>query len=200
MPGLLLAPAALPAQGVVPPGLSYVTDGYGAVESTAARWRVAPERIRILHVSFVDPPAGRPDFWAPAWNALEVWEAVPGIPLRFVATPAGESSDVEFRYVDRFPTSQAGVTHRRLGDARVIEHATVTLAHTHSNGVEMSDAFLRMVALHEAGHIVGLPHSDDPGDAMHPGNRNFRLSERDLRSVAELYPADPSRDPVSTAE
>lgn len=187
----MLAPAALPAQGVVPPGLSYVTDGRGSVESTAARWDVAPGRTRILYVSFADPPDGHPDFWQPAWHALEVWGSVPRIPLRFVPTPVGKSPDVEFGFVDRFPTSQAGVTHRRLGEGRRIEHATVTLARTHSNGVEMSDAFRRMVALHEAGHVVGLPHSDDPGDAMHAGNRNFRLSERDIRSVRDLYRLDP---------
>lgn len=188
---MLLAPAALPAQGVVPPGLSYVTDGHGAVESTAARWDVAPGRLRILYVSFGDPPQGRPDFWLPAWNALEVWGAVPGIRLRFEPTPADGSPDVEFGFVDRFRTSQAGVTHRQLVGDRLIEHVTVTLARMHSNGVEMSDAFLGMVALHEVGHVVGLPHSEAPGDAMHPGNRNFTLSKRDLRSVRDLYRVEP---------
>jgi predicted Zn-dependent protease len=51
----------------------------------------------------------------------------------------------------------------------------------------MSNEFIRLVALHEVGHVVGLPHSENPADTMHPGNRNLELSQRDIRSVRTLY-------------
>lgn len=106
-----------------------------------------------------------------------------------------DEADVEFRWIDRFPTEQAGSTHRELDDSGSIEHVTVTLANSHSDGIRMSDEFISLVALHEVGHVLGLPHSENPADTMHPGNRNLELSPRDIRSVQMLYglPVDEAR-------
>ena len=178
---------AAAGQAVVPPGDTYV-EGSAATEAAAiARWGPSDTGIRVLQVHFDSPPDERPEFWGEARHALRVWEEVSGAPLRFEITSDPTAAQVEFRWIDRFPTSQAGSTHRQLNESGFIEHVTVTLAAAHSNGVPMSPEFVRLVALHEVGHIVGLPHSENPGDAMHPGNRNLELSPRDIRSVEVLY-------------
>lgn len=46
------------------------------------------------------------------------------------------------------------------------------------------------VALHEAGHALGLPHSDKPGAVMYPYYRRVSgLTEDDIAAIRELYAA-----------
>ena len=184
----LLFPAErIAAQSVVPPGDAYVEDSQTGKAGSAARWRPAPDGPRVLAVYFEAPPAERPEFWEETRRALRIWQRDSPAPLRFETVDDPEQSDVEFRWIQKFSTPQAGSTHRRLDAAGFIDHVTVVLANSHSDGVRMSDEFIRLVALHEVGHVVGLPHSENPADAMHPGNRNLNLSRRDLRSVGVLY-------------
>ena len=141
----------------------------------------------MLNVYFGPPPTQRKDYWNEARRALRVWESIPGFPLQFRPVQDADVADIEFRWIPRFSTAQAGLTDRQLDESGFIERVTVTLADAHSDGMRMSDEFIRLVALHEIGHVVGLPHSENPADAMHPGNRNVELSDRDIRSVRVLY-------------
>lgn len=53
-----------------------------------------------------------------------------------------------------------------------------------------ADIDIYTVALHEAGHALGLSHSDNPGDVMYPYyQRGVQLSANDIGAVQELYPA-----------
>ncbi len=107
--------------------------------------------------------------------------------MRFEPVSSVEEADVRFQWIEEFEARQAGTTDRDADSEGWLRKATVTLALRHSEGLPMSDDFLRLVALHEVGHALGLPHSEDPGDAMHPGNRSARLSARDVRSLQQLY-------------
>ena len=187
IPVMLLTVDNLEAQAMVPPGDTYVEGSGIARSGSMARWQLPPSGSRVLHVYFGLPPAQRADYWNEARRALNVWESIPGFPLKFLTVRRADEADIEFRWISRFSTAQAGSTHRQLDDSGSIERVSVTLADAHSDGIRMSNEFIRLVALHEVGHVVGLPHSENPADTMYPGNRNLELSQRDIRSVRTLY-------------
>ncbi len=58
------------------------------------------------------------------------------------------------------------------------------------------------VALHEAGHALGLSHSDRPGDVMYPYYRHgMTLSANDIGAIQALYgaPGGATAAPIATA-
>lgn len=188
-----ITPDAARSQSVVGPTAAYVEAPSGPVPATSARWRIDERVPRTIRVAFGPAPEGKDgtDFWSEARRAIGDWSMVHDLPLRFeFVRPTGDP-DVEFRWIDRFPVSQAGATHRQIGGDGFIERVTVVLAAFHADGTPMSREFRRLVALHEVGHVLGLPHSGHPGDVMHPGNRNLEISPRDLRSLHVLY--EPTR-------
>ncbi|MFW6088657.1 MAG: matrixin family metalloprotease [Gemmatimonadota bacterium] len=184
-----IAPDSARSQSVVGPTAAYVEAPTGPIPATTARWRVDGHEPRTIRVAFGPAPDGEDgaEFWSAARHAIDDWSAVPDLPVRFELVRTTDDPDVEFRWIDRFPVSQAGATHRRLADDGFIDHVTVVLARLHTDGTRMGREFRLLVALHEVGHVLGLPHSEHPGDVMHPGNRNLEISARDLRSLRILY-------------
>ena len=67
------------------------------------------------------------------------------------------------------------------------QRAAISLAIRSHTGTPLPDGALLAVAVHEAGHAIGLPHSADTNDVMFPATRTGVLTERDRRTVEALY-------------
>jgi hypothetical protein len=128
-------------------------------------------------------------------ESLERWESL-GIGVRFDVVRDTSDADVIVRWIDRFDFDRAGQTDLTWDQAGHVRRAIISLALRTSTGIPFPDNALLAVAVHEAGHALGLPHSSDPNDVMYPATRTSILSERDRRTASVLYrlPPGPVRD------
>jgi YD repeat-containing protein len=100
-------------------------------------------------------------------------------------------------WIDRFDFDRAGQTDLTWDQQGRVRRAAVSLALRTSTGVTFNDSALLAVAVHEAGHAIGLPHSADSNDVMFSSTRTGDLSARDIRTATVLYQLPPGsvRDP-----
>ncbi|MFK7818626.1 MAG: matrixin family metalloprotease [Planctomycetaceae bacterium] len=56
---------------------------------------------------------------------------------------------------------------------------------------------LYAITLHEAGHVLGLDHNDDPDSAMNPHGENSEPTEDDIAALQELY-GTPKQHPAES--
>lgn len=156
------------------------------------RWPEDQSVIRVL----VPVPGGLPSSLArnlqrAAVRGIQSWDRHP-IPLLIRTRPSGEDFDVTIewaRVVEEARLGRAQVEWRRLGsdvDFRVVGF-TVATHYPGTPQVEMTPEQIELVAAHEMGHALGLPHSDDPRDVMFPSNTAHRLTSRDFRTMEALY-------------
>jgi predicted Zn-dependent protease len=130
-------------------------------------------------------------------EALDRWENV-GTGIRFTLISDTATADIIVRWIDHFDFDRAGQTDLTWDQAGRVRKAAILLALRTNTGLVLPDPALLTVAVHEAGHALGLPHSPDSNDVMFPATQTAILSERDRRTVQVLYqlPIGPVRDAV----
>lgn len=199
---LIGRPSALRAQtagfggaAVVPPSRAYLWPRSRVGDWSLRRWQTRPDgNVRMLRIYFAPGVAPKARFEASEHgmvSALRRWISAADLPLRLELTPVPARADVTVRWIDHFDDDRAGSTHWRTDEDGWIRRVVVTLAMRHANGSPISSELLRYVYLHEAGHVLGLPHSENPRDVMHPASRNLDFSNRDIHSVRRLYSLKP---------
>ena len=176
-------------------GSTYLDSLIISTDSVVRRW---PDRYgQPLRVAIIEggPATYDPRMAGYLMQALERWEEA-GTGVRFTTVGDTGSADIQVRWIDHFNFDRAGQTDLTWDQAGRVRKAAILLAIRTNTGVALPDAALLTVAVHEAGHALGLPHSPDTNDVMFPATQTGTLSERDRRTAQILYqlPTGPVRD------
>jgi hypothetical protein len=169
-----------------------------STDSVVRRWPDRWGKPIKLHLVQGGAPGYLPKMAGFARDAFDRWEQT-GVGVRFQVVSDSADADVVIRWIDQFDFDRAGQTDLTWDQAGRVRRASISLALRTHTGAVLPDAALLSVAVHEAGHALGLPHSSDTNDVMFPATRTGTLTERDRRTIEVLYrlPPGPVRDELA---
>jgi hypothetical protein len=169
-----------------------------STDSVVRRWPDRWGKPIKLHIVEGGAPGYLPKMADFARDAFGRWENT-GVGIKFQVVADSASADVVIRWIDHFDFDRAGQTDLTWDQAGRVRRASISLALRTHNGTVLPDAALLSVAVHEAGHALGLPHSSDTSDVMFPATRTGTLTDRDRRTIEVLYrlPPGPVRDELA---
>lgn len=173
-------------------GLTYLNEIVAASQdSMLHRWDGRYERPVRVYV----PRASRAANFQPAYAdavraAFRSWEDA-GLPVRFDLTADSTDADATFGWRAQFDIERTGQTDLQWDAGGRLQSGSVTLATFDSEGRPMGPEEMRVVALHEIGHLLGLDHSPDAADVMFTVVSVRQLSRRDVETARLLYRLPP---------
>ncbi len=172
-------------------GLTYMNEIVAeSADSEIHRWdgRVgSPVRVLLTPATTAN---FQPAFLDQVRAAFQRWVEV-GVPVRFTFDTDSSSAEVRFLWRIQFEGERSGQTDLLWDDDGHLTAGTVTLATFDPKGQPLGPDDVRVIAMHEIGHLLGLDHSHDPGDIMYAQPKVRDLSPHDIATVQLLYDLAP---------
>lgn len=167
--------------------------GYALAEddSVLRRWQDRTVRMLTVHISTDNAPDSEEGLARSVHRAFDRWERVGAIPVQFRQVRDSSRAEVHVHWIRSFAMERSGQAEVFWDAAGWIRKATLTIATHDPYGRAIDPDIAYTVALHEIGHLLGVGHSDDPGDLMYPITTVSDLTGRDRRTARLLYVLPP---------
>jgi hypothetical protein len=178
-------------------GYTYLDEVVAASgDSGLHRWDGRLHRPVRIHMESSTVANFRPAMLGAVREAAARWEET-GVPVRFDLDADSARAEVTVRWKVQFEMDRTGQTDLTWDSEGRILGGVITIATFDPKGSALSPDDVRVVALHEIGHLLGLDHSSDSTDVMFARTRVRDLSPRDIRTALLLYQLAPG--PLSGA-
>ena len=170
---------------------TYIDEILLVSDSGLAHW---PERVlnplRVWVANGSGIAGWNPKYADRVREAFATW-SLAGVPVKFTFVRDSADADVLVQWVEKFDVPITGRTIWSRDKNWWIVSGSITLALHHSTGEDLDDRAINAIALHEAGHLLGLNHTADTTNIMTSRVRVHELSGMDRATIRLLYALPP---------
>jgi len=172
-------------------GLTYLNEVVAATgDSMLHRWDDRLRRPVRVYLATGTAANFQPQFLGAVGAAFQRWQEA-GVPVRWDLAADSAAAEVRFKWKVQFDEERTGQTDLTWDQDGHLQTAIVTLATFDPKGHPLGPDEVRVIALHEIGHLIGLDHSSDTTDIMYPVTKVRDLSLRDIQTAVLLYDLAP---------
>jgi hypothetical protein len=170
---------------------TYIAEILRARDSALARWPDRPGNPLRVWIQ----PSSNVDDWHTRYvyevhRAFVAWDTLQ-LPVRFQMVSDSADAHIHVTWIDHFSEQISGRTRWARDNDYWITDASIILAVHHRSGEVLGDDAMHAMALHEIGHLLGLPHLPAPAVmAAVTTSCPQSLTDADKRALEDRYGPD----------